>query len=121
MDVFSFKNLLIWQKSMVFTEVVMDITERIQGHYRLMEQLESSAASIPQNIAEGKGRVSTKEFIHFLYIARGSLYEAVTILNLLGHKKLITETELENLEMKGLEITKMLNSFISKEREKLKT
>ncbi|MFA5100106.1 MAG: four helix bundle protein [Candidatus Omnitrophota bacterium] len=47
-------------------------------HYRLIENLEASCTSIAFNIAEGKGRFSKKEFIQFLYVARGSLYETVS-------------------------------------------
>lgn len=49
MEVFTFKNLLVWQKSMGFASKVLDITNSINGHYRLMEQLEASASSVPQN------------------------------------------------------------------------
>lgn len=117
---FSFKKLIVWQRSMDLAEKCLTITENIQGHYRLCEQLESSAASVPQNISEGNGRVSTKEYIHFLYIARGSLFETVTLLNLLERKSLITRDQLNELETQGLEITKMLNSLISKQRTFLK-
>lgn len=60
---------------------VISLVDGIQTdrkHFRLMEQLEASSTSIALNIAEGKGRYSKKEFIQFLYIARGSLYETVT-------------------------------------------
>ena len=51
-------------------------------HYRLIEQLEAAVTSIPMNIAEGKGRESKKEFVHFLHISRGSLYETLTLLEI---------------------------------------
>ncbi len=114
---FSFKKLIVWNKSMDFAETCIAITETINGHYRLCEQLEAAAASIPQNIAEGNGRISTKEYIHFLYISRGSLYESITILNLFQRKKLISIDQLDNLEASGIEITKMLNSLITKQRQ----
>lgn len=117
---FSFKNLFVWQKSMDLAETCLTITETISGHYRLCEQLEAAAASVPQNISEGNGRVSTKEFIHFLYIARGSLFEVITLLNLFARKKLIGTDQLIGLEHLGFEITKMLNSLISKQRTYLK-
>ncbi|WP_244880320.1 four helix bundle protein [Saccharicrinis fermentans] len=119
MSFYSFKNLLVWQKAIEFTKIILALTNEIKGHYRLLEQLEAAAASVPQNIAEGKGRVSTKEFIHFLYISRGSLYEAITVVLLLHNINLIDDNKLEELEGLGIEITKMLNSLISKERKKL--
>ena len=71
-----YKELQVWQKGMEFASAVIDLTEHLNSprqHYRLIEQLEAAAASVPMNIAEGKGRFSKKEFIHFLHIARGSL------------------------------------------------
>ena len=56
---------MVWQKSMDFANSVIDLTEGLETerkHYRLVEQLEASATSVPMNIAEGKGRFSRKEF-----------------------------------------------------------
>ena len=118
---FSFKRLTVWQKSMDFAERCLNISDSINGHYRLCEQLEGASASVPQNIAEGNGRVSTKEYIHFLYISRGSLYETITMLNLLFRKGLVGSEELNDLESLGFEIVKMLNSLISKQRQFLQS
>ncbi len=71
-----YKDLLVWQKSITFADHVIELIDHIETsrkHYRLCEQLESAVTSVPMNIAEGKGRNSSKEFMHFLYIARGSL------------------------------------------------
>ena len=59
---------------------VIDELETDRKHHRLIEQLESAVTSIPMNIAEGKGRESKKAFVRFLYIARGSIYETLTLL-----------------------------------------
>jgi four helix bundle protein len=64
----SYKDLLVWQKSIEFANLVIDLTEQLvtgRKHYRLVEQLEAAATSVPMNIAEGKGRYSKKEFSHF--------------------------------------------------------
>jgi len=56
---------------MEFANGVIDLVDRLQTprkHYRLFEQLEACAASVPMNIAEGKGRHTSKEFVHFLYL-----------------------------------------------------
>lgn len=113
----SFKNLQVWSKAMDFASISMDITESFEGHFRIKEQLESSSASVPQNIAEGHGRISVKENIQYLYIARGSLYEALTILNLLHRKSLIDNELLSSQETRGLEIVKMINKLISSKRK----
>jgi four helix bundle protein len=119
MENFSFKKLLVWQKGMKFAEKCLDITESIKGHYRLMEQLEAAAASVPQNIAEGEGRFSIKDIINYLYFSRGSLYESITLLNLLFYKKLISQDKLEEQEGLALEITKMISALITQKRKKL--
>ncbi len=54
-DLLSFKKLIVWQKAMDFTNQILKLTNDIKGHYRLIEQLEAAAASVPQNIAEDKG------------------------------------------------------------------
>ena len=111
----AYKNLLVWQKSMEFANAVIDLTERLETdrrHYRLVEQLEAAATSLPMNIAEGKGRFSRKEFSHFLYIARGSLYETMTLLDIFQVRGWIPSDAYQSLEKQSEEITKMLNGLI---------
>jgi len=111
---FSFEDLDVWKKSLDFSAAVIDLTEEInleRKHYRLMDQLEAASASISLNIAEGKGRYSKKEFIQFLYVARGSLFEAVTLLCLFHKKKWIKEDRLDQLKCFGDEIGKMLSGL----------
>ncbi|TVQ06534.1 MAG: four helix bundle protein [Bacteroidetes bacterium] len=113
---FGFKELKVWQKSMDFADAVLEVAENISSerkHFRLIEQIESSSTSVPQNIAEGKGRNSQKEFIQFLYIARGSLYETVTLLNIFYRRKWITEETLLSLENQAYEIASMLKGLIN--------
>jgi four helix bundle protein len=113
---FGFKDLKVWQKSMDFADAVLEIAENISSerkHFRLIEQIESSSTSVPQNIAEGKGRNSQKEFIHFLYISRGSLYETVTLLNIFYRRKWISSEELNSTEEQAFEIASMLKGLIN--------
>ncbi len=65
------------------------------------------------NIAEGKGRNSKKEFIHFLYIARGSLYETLTLLEIFKLRGWLNEDGFFKLENKSNEIAKMLKGLIN--------
>ncbi len=61
---FTFKDLIVWQLSIQFANEIIDLSENLntsRNHYRLVEQLEAAATSIPMNIAEGKGRYSKKE------------------------------------------------------------
>jgi four helix bundle protein len=113
---FSFEDLEVWQKSIKFSQKVIALIEDIntsRKHYRLVEQLESACTSIALNIAEGKGRYSKKEFIQFLYIARGSLYETVTLLIIFRNNKWINEEKLEELKSFADEIGKMISGLIN--------
>lgn len=67
---------------------------------------------MPSNIAEGKGRHSNTEFIHFLYIARGSLYETMTLLALFEMRAWISAEAYAELELKSNEIARMLHGLI---------
>jgi len=90
---FSFENLDVWQKAISFANSVVQTCGNLntkQKHYRLTDRLEASATSIAMNIAEGKGRNSRKEFIQFLYIARGSSYETITLLTVFQMNSWIT-------------------------------
>ena len=114
-NIFSFQELKVWQKSVQFAEKVIRIIDDLntpRKHYRLIEQLESACTSVALNIAEGKGRQTTKEFIQFLYIARGSLFEVVTLLIILHELGWLKQESLYGLQKLAEEITKMLNSFI---------
>jgi len=81
--------------------------------------LESAASSVALNIAEGRGRNSKKEFIQFLYIARGSLYETVTIVTIFKEKQWINSEELEAIKQLGEQVNKMLSSLISSVKRNL--
>ena len=112
---FSFQDLKVWQKSVLFSEEVIRAIDEINAprkHYRLIEQLEAACTSVAMNIAEGKGRQTTKEFIQFLYIARGSLFEVVTLLTILQRVGWIEEKKVMKIQQMAVEITKMLNSLI---------
>jgi four helix bundle protein len=112
----SYKELQVWQKSMVFADEVIDLIDEMETprkHYRLFEQLESAVTSVPMNIAEGKGRNSKKEFVHFLYIARGSLYETITLLEIFKMRSWLDDNSFIDLEHKSNEIAKMLKGLIN--------
>ena len=74
------KELDVWKKSIHFVTRIYRVTEPFPKTeiFGLVNQLRRAAVSIPSNIAEGAARSSDKEFIHFLYIALGSLSETET-------------------------------------------
>lgn len=111
----TYKDLAVWQKSMDLANCVIDLIDHIstsRSHYRIFEQLEASVTSVPMNIAEGKGRASKKEYIHFLFIARGSLYETLTLLEIFNMRGWINQDKFIQLESQSNEIAKMLNGLI---------
>lgn len=112
----SYKDLVVWQKGMAFANDVIQVIEHLETdrkHYRMIEQLEAAVTSIPMNIAEGKGRDSKKEYVHFLHIARGSLYETLTLLEIFHMRDWIKPDIFLELEQKSNEIAKMLNGLIN--------
>ena len=113
---FGYEKLLIWQRSLEWADRILTIAENIgtkRTHYRLIEQIESSCTSVPMNIAEGKGRFSKNEFVHFLYIARGSLYETMTLLEIFIKRNWLSQEEFSAVKNETREIAKMLNGFIN--------
>ena len=114
----SYKELVVWQKSMVLVKEIYLISESFPDgeRYGLISQMRRSVISIPSNIAEGWGRLSTKNYIHFLRISRGSLFELETQILIALELNYINDSEIiQNLIT---EISKMLNSLIRKLGEK---
>lgn len=112
----SYKELIVWQKSMELVLLVFDITSSFpkSEQFGLVSQIRRSAVAIPSNIAEGYGRRSKKEFRQFISIAYGSAMELETQLILSRRLKLAQEKEFEKAENLLQEVLKMLNSIISK-------
>ena len=112
---FAFEDLQVYQRALDFSVAIIDVIDEIdtpRKHYRLIEQLEASCTSVALNISEGKGRFSKKEFKHFLYIARGSLYETVTMLQIFLKKHWLKKPSYTKLYHEAEEINKMLSGLI---------
>ncbi len=114
----SFKNLLIWQKSMELAKEIYSLTKSFPKEeiYSLTQQIRRSALSIPCNIAEGKGRETNAEFLRFLQYALGSLYELQTQLELAKYLEYIDDNN--EILNKCFELEKMINSLITKKKQK---
>ena len=112
---FAFEDLVVYQRALEFSVSIINMIDEVETsrrHYRLIEQLEASCTSIALNIAEGKGRYSKKEFKQFLFIARGSLYETVTMLQIFMKKNWIKTRDCQSLYNESEEINKMLSGLI---------
>jgi four helix bundle protein len=92
--------LIVWQKAIELSAALYRLTETFpkQEMFGLTSQIRRSAISVPSNIAEGQGRLTTGEFRHFLGIARGSNFEIQTQLELakvlsVGDQKMVIAAE----------------------------
>jgi four helix bundle protein len=96
---FRFQDLKIWQLSIEIANELFDIADALEERklYKFAEQLRSAGMSMSNNIAEGSGSASKKEFRQFLNIARRSTYENANILILLQKRNLVSEGSLDRL------------------------
>ena len=116
----TFRDLLVWQKSMRLVTVVYEVTKEFPNDERfgLTSQIRRSAVSLPSNIAEGHGRSSTKEYIQFLSITMGSMNELETQLEISKNLEYLDEGTFSKLHDNCREIERMLSSLIRKLKEK---
>ena len=108
-----FRELKVWQKAMELTVEIYSIVKllpREEAHV-LSDQMRRSAISIPSNIAEGQGRDTMKEFVRFLSIARGSLRELSTQLEICERVDYLDHTKTENAANLIEEVDKMINAL----------
>lgn len=115
----SYKELIVWQKSVEAAKQVYSISKIFPSSekFGLTQQINRCAISIPSNIAEGYGRYHKKDFIRFLSIARGSLYEMQTQLILSEELDFVESSKLEFINSLSVEIDKMLNKLIKSLKE----
>ncbi len=80
----TYRTLVAWQRAVDLAIAVYEVTKRFPLHERfgLTQQLRRAAVSVPSNIAEGRGRGSRRDYRHFLFQARGSLFELETELHI---------------------------------------
>ncbi len=96
---FRFQDLKIWQLAIQIADELFDIADELEQKrlYRFADQLRGAGMSMSNNISEGSGSTSKKEFIQFLNIARRSTFENANILILLNRRNLISEETLDRL------------------------
>ena len=112
----SFKDLIVWQKAMDLVEETYRLIRRLpkEETYALADQMRRAAISIPSNIAEGQARNSTKEFVNFLSIARGSAAELHTQLQICVRLQYLSEEKIQKALLMEDEIGRMLKTLIQK-------
>ncbi len=109
----NFKELKVWQKAIDLVALVYGKTQAYPKEelYGLTSQIRRAAVSIPSNISEGAGRISNKDFSHFLNIARGSSYELETQLIISLKLKYLKESEFRELTSDLDEVQRMLTGL----------
>ncbi|MFQ6083571.1 MAG: four helix bundle protein [Candidatus Aminicenantia bacterium] len=116
-----YKELNIWQKAYSLCLDIYRITKSFpeDEKYGLTIQMRRSAISVPSNIAEGYGRKSTQEYIHFLYIAYGSTCELETQAMIAMDLEYIKSSEKELIIEKISEVERMLKALINSLEKKI--
>ena len=110
---FRFQDLKIWQAAIQIADELFDIADDLEQKrlYRFAEQLRGAAMSAPNNIAEGSGSSSNKEFIQFLNMARRSTYENANILILLQKRGLVSAEYLAQILDKLDHLCRQITKF----------
>ncbi len=110
----SYKDLIAWQKGIELTTIVYKLLNQFpkEERFGLVSQISRSCTSIPANIAEGWGRDSDQNFINYLIIAKGSLYELETHLIVSKNINYITDETLKDVQINIEEISKIINGLI---------
>ena len=112
----SYRDLVAWQKAMALVTDIYRATENFPSRetYGLTAQIRRSAVSVASNIAEGKGRISKKEFVHFLSNARGSLCELRTQLEIAMNLSFLDRPGFSALDDKAQEVGRILDGLMKK-------
>jgi four helix bundle protein len=111
----SFRDLLVWQRSIQLTVAIYNLTKGFPREelFGLTSQIRRSAVSVPSNIAEGHGRLSTGEYRQFLGIARGSNFEVQTQLELARALNLGNSALVDQAEGLSHEVGKMISGILT--------
>ena len=111
----SFRELYVWSASVELAEQIIVIADLLceKRRFVLADQMQRAAISVPSNIAEGYGRLSRKEWRHFLAQARGSLFELETQLEIALRIRAIERAESERtlIAKVGVGLTKMIRTL----------
>ncbi len=111
----SFTELRVWQNGMKLVVALYKVTKSFPREelYGLTSQLRRAGVSIPNNIAEGKGYKTDKDFVRFLYMARGSCHEVQTTLRIARELQYISQQEFSSILEDAAQIGRELNGLIA--------
>ncbi|MGH7829944.1 MAG: four helix bundle protein [Candidatus Binatia bacterium] len=113
---FKFEKLDVWRKGVMLYERVVQLSRTIdqRDQFSLGEQIRRAALSISTNIAEGTGREGEKESKHFFNIAKGSVYEVVSLFFVMRSRGYIAEKDYTAVYSECVEIARMLSGILRK-------
>jgi four helix bundle protein len=117
----SHRDLIAWQKAMALVTEVYRATAEFPSRemYGLTRQVREAAVSVPSNIAEGKGRQTKRDYLQFLYRARGSLLEVETQLEVGRNLRYLEEPTFAGLFEHAAEVGRILNGLITNVRRQI--
>lgn len=115
----SFRGLVVWQRSIQLATTIYRVTCGFpkEEMFGLASQIRRSAVSVPSNIAEGQGRLSTGEFRQFLGFARGSNFELQTQLEIARALKFGDSGLIDEAEGLSHEVGKMIHAILEKTKK----
>jgi four helix bundle protein len=121
MPVKDFRELIVWQKAMDLVEAVYRMTTRFPKEevYGLTSQMRRAAISIPSNIAEGQARNTTRDFLHFLAIAYGSLKEIETQILISERLGYIDKDQGDVLVQSTTEVARLISGLSNSLRKRI--
>jgi four helix bundle protein len=110
---FRFETIDVWVEAIEMSKSLFNLSKKFRGlkHYAISDQLFRATLSITNNIAEGSGSSSSKDFANFLNISRRSVFECANILHIALELQLIDQTEFERLRFNLIEVSKSLYFF----------
>ena len=116
----SFRDSIVWQRAMDLSTAVYAATRSFpkEEMFGLTNQLRRASVSIASNIAEGQGRLTTGEFLHFMGMSRGSALEVETQLELAARMDLGNTAEIGIVRQQAFELAQIINATISGLRRK---
>ncbi len=122
MKINSYRNLIVWQKSVALVTDIYTLTKSFpqEEKFGIVSQLNRASVSIPSNIAEGWGRESSKNYLQFLRISRGSLMEKETLLEISKNLNYINDSEFKVISDNIEEVSKILQGLIKSIQQKIK-